>query len=234
MASNKKRQLNEPLVEEEFCLEDILAEYGGSRGQKLMEAVERSVDHTEEEPPKPPKRPRGETDISKDLPKAPRPISLEQMVGNTVDAVMEERREEEPILQPRKGLFSRRKAEEDTERLFEPPDLRTAAADAREDYKTRSAMLLPAFFLALIPTALLALEEQGILIPLWSGRPKNQAIVLLVCLVLSAILCRGVFAKVLERLREKRCTSEVLVAAAAAAAQGACVVRFVSAARAES
>ncbi|MBQ2739805.1 MAG: hypothetical protein IJE22_05895 [Oscillibacter sp.] len=249
MASNKKRQLNEPLVEEEFCLEDILAEYGGSRGQKLMEAVERSVDHTEEEPPKPPKRPRGETDISKDLPKAPRPISLEQMVGNTVDAVMEERREEEPILQPRKGLFSRRKAEEDTERLFEPPepeeelteadeigeepDLRTAAADAREDYKTRSAMLLPAFFLALIPTALLALEEQGILIPLWSGRPKNQAIVLLVCLVLSAILCRGVFAKVLERLREKRCTSEVLVAAAAAAAMGDCVVRFVSAARAD-
>ena len=33
-----------PAGEEEFSLEEILAEYGGSRSQKLMEDVERTVE----------------------------------------------------------------------------------------------------------------------------------------------------------------------------------------------
>ena len=209
MASEKKRKVNEPLVEEDFLLEDILAEYGGSRGQKLMEAVERSV---EDAPAPPKKKAVPEVDITRDLPKAPRPISLEQMVGSTVDAVMGE---PEPILQPKRGLFSRRKMEEDTERLFEPPepeeepveeeigeepDLMTAASRARERYKQRNAALLPALFMVLVSTGLLALEEQGFRIPLWSGQPQNQAIVLLLCLLLSAFLCKGVFARAWEQL----------------------------------
>lgn len=241
MASKKKRQLNEPLVEEEFLLEDILAEFGGSRGQKLMEAVENSVDET----PSPGKKAAPEPDISHVLPKAPRPISLEQMVGSTVDKVMEE---QEPILQPKRGLFSRRKAEEDTERLYDPPepeeeeveeeigeepDLLVAASCARDDYKRRNAALLPALFIALLTTGVLALEEQGVRIPFWSGQPQNQAVALLVCLILSAVVCRGVFAKAWERLREKRFTCEALAAAAAFASMGDCVMRLISDSRAD-
>lgn len=55
--------------------------------------------------------------LRRELPEQPRPISLEEVVGSTVDAVMEE--QEEPLLKPRRrGLFSRRKMEEeDTETL---------------------------------------------------------------------------------------------------------------------
>jgi len=240
MASKRKQQLNEPLVEEAFCLEDILAEYGGSRGQMLMKDVERAVEDT----PPPPKK-KAEPDISRDLPKAPRPISLEQVVGHTVDAVMEE---QEPILQPRRGLFSRRKAEEDTEQLYPPPepepetveeeigeepDLLDAAARAREHYRARNAMLLPAFFLALIPTALLAAQEQGLNIPFWTDQERNQAVVLLICLLCSAAVCRGVFRKAFERLCQKRFTGEILTVAAAVAAMGDCVVRMVSDSRSD-
>lgn len=241
MASEKKRKVNEPLVEEDFLLEDILAEYGGSRGQKLMEVVERSV---EDEPAPLRKKPAPEVDITQDLPKAPRPISLEQMVGSTVDAVMGE---SEPILQPKRGLFSRRRVEEDTERLFEPPEpeeepveeeigeepeLAAVASRARERYKQRNAALLPALFVALVSTGLLALDEQGFRIPLWTGQPQNQAIVLLVCLLLSAFLCKGVFARAWEQLCKKRFTSEALTAAAVFAAAGDCVMCLVSDSRA--
>ena len=60
--------------------------------------------------------------LRRELPEQPRPISLEEVVGSTVDAVMEE--QEEPLLKPRRrGLFSRRKMEEeDTETLYDPPE----------------------------------------------------------------------------------------------------------------
>ena len=113
-----------PPLAEEFSLEEILAEYGGSREQRIMEDVEQAVRETEpspapEEPPAPPprrtapKKPEPEV-----IPESPRPISLEEVVGSTVDAVMEENAE--PLLKPRRGLFSRRKLEE-TEELYDSP-----------------------------------------------------------------------------------------------------------------
>ena len=246
MASKDKDNLNMDFEAEEFSLEDILAEYGGSLGQSLVKDAEvkdvpppQPRTKKKKAPPPPPPEPPKE-----ELPRAPKPVSLEQVVGSTVDAVMEE---QEPILQPKRGLFSRKKYE-DTEQLYGPPDpepeveeepigeepdLMVAAADAREDYKARSAMLLPAFFLALIPTALLAAEDQGISIPWWTGQIKNQAIALLVLLIFSAAVCRGVFIKAFERLREQRCTSEVLTCAAVLAAMGDCVMRIVSESRAD-
>lgn len=246
MASKDRDDLNSEY--EDFSLEEILAEYGGSLGQSLVKDAE----PTEEVPPPPPRKkkktppppPPEETEEAPVLPHPPRPVSLEEVVGSTVDAVMEE---QEPLLKPRRGLFSRKKYE-DTEQLYGPPepepeveeepigeepDLMTAAADAREEYKGRSAMLLPAFFLSLIPTALLALEDQGVAIPLWTGQSKNQSIILLALLVLTALVCRGVFRRAFERLRDHRCTSEVLTAAGALAAMGDCVVRMVSPARAD-
>ena len=58
--------------------------------------------------------------LEAELPRAPRPISLEEMVGSTVDAVMEEA-QAGPLLKPRRGLFSRRKLAE-TEELYARPE----------------------------------------------------------------------------------------------------------------
>ena len=239
MASKEKDKLNMDFEVEEFSLEDILAEYGGSLSHHLVkdapppvveEPVHRKKAKKEPPPPPPPKPP--------ELPKPPRPLSLEEMVGSTVDAVMEE---QEPLLPPKRGLFSRKKYE-DTEQLYGPPDpeveveaepigeepdLFTAASEAREDYKWRSASLLPACFTALIPTALLAAENQGLKIPFWSESLRSQSIVLLILLALSAFFCRGVFRRAWEQLREKRFTSETVTVLAVLAAAGDCVVRAV-------
>lgn len=244
MASRENDNLNMDYEPEEVSLEDILAEFGGGHEKRLVKDVE--------PPPTPPPQRRRKKEAppppspkeEPELPKAPKPLSLEQVVGSTVDAVMEE---QEPLLQPKRGLFSRKKYE-DTEQLYGPPDpepeveeepigeepdLMTAASDAREDYKARSAMLLPACFLSLLPTALLALEDQGLAIPWWSASVKNQAIVLLVCLALCVFTCRGVFLRAFERLRQKRFTSEALTCAAVLAAMGDCVVRMVGGSRSD-
>ena len=87
---------------------------------------------------------REDTDVLRE-PLSARSISIEEMVNSTVEAVMEEQAEE-PILSPRRGLFSRRRVE-DTEELPGPPepepeyvpepigpepDLRDVAQDCRE------------------------------------------------------------------------------------------------------
>ena len=170
-----------PPLAEDFSLEEILAEYGGSREQRIMEDVEQAVRETEpsptpEEPPAPPPRrtapkkpepkpgpqeppppPEPQPEV---IPESPRPISLEEVVGSTVDAVMEENAE--LLLKPRRGLFSRRKLEE-TEELYERPTPEPepeiepigpelepweAAENYRENYRSRRGGLLPALLTA--------------------------------------------------------------------------------------
>jgi len=96
---------------QDYELEDILAEYGGGHGQRLL----REVPELEEEPA----APAEEQEPEVILPKAPKPITLEDVVGSTVDAVMQEE-EEVRLKKPKKGLFSRRKIEE-TEQLYDSP-----------------------------------------------------------------------------------------------------------------
>ena len=143
MASRDERELDMsrgvpgetdvPASEEAFSLEEILAEYGAGREQRLMEAVEQEVLREEsprqappdpprteqpapapERPPAPrtrgertapaergpaapvrteppaPAEPRREEARQEELPRPPRPVTLEDVVGSTVDAVMEE------------------------------------------------------------------------------------------------------------------------------------------------
>lgn len=176
--------------------------------------------------------------LERELPRSPRPISLEEVVGITVDAVMEE--DQEPLLRPRRGLFSRRKLEE-TEELYPPPepepepevepigpelDPADAAADYREEYKARKGVLTPSLLIALVPTALLGLERYGLTVPYWSGDAKMQSILLLACLAVVALLCRGVFAKGVSMLARKRCTSELLISISVLAAAADCAARL--------
>ena len=52
MASKERDKLNDDFEPEEFSLEDILAEYGGSLGQNLVKEAQPDS----EEPPAPPRR----------------------------------------------------------------------------------------------------------------------------------------------------------------------------------
>ena len=246
-----------PPLEEAFSLEEILAEYGSSRQQKILEDVERTVreaepaeeqalpaERSEPVPEKPADRP--ETDAGPEkaeppedpqplgIPEDPRPISLEEVVGSTVEAVMEERAE--PLLKPRRGLFSRRKLEE-TEELYdsaepepepepEPigpePPLADAAEDFRAEYRQRRGGLWPALLTALVPVVLMLVEQSGVAIPMWTGDFRFQSILLMACLGITALLCRQVIGKGVSMLRRKRCVSELLVTLSVLAALADC------------
>ena len=132
-----------PPAAEEFSLEEILAEYGGSLEQHLLQDAEQRTpgSKAKQTPPKPPevrtpqKAPAPKKDaapdpaleaerlrqeardkllaqavdlekLERELPRAPRPISLEEVVGSTVEAVIEER-EAEPLLRPRRKRSDR-------------------------------------------------------------------------------------------------------------------------------
>ena len=229
----------------DFSLEEILAEYGGGRKQQILRDVEARVNPGpepvfQEEPAperealpakQPPEKSRGRAGKAEapeqELPPSPHPISLEEVVGSTVDAVMEENRE--PLLRPRRGLFSR-KPLRDTEELYAPPepeemeeeepigpetDLSEAADLCRSQHQSRRGMVPAAFAMALAPVLVLGAQAYGVTIPWWSDSLKNQALALLGCLTLSVLLTHQVFAEGARMLARKRCTSELLASLSA-------------------
>lgn len=224
---------------DEFSLEDILAEYGGGRRQAILRDVETIVNpgpepvFQPEEPEKPePPKPEEPPEKQPSVPPSPRPVTLEEVVGSTVSAVMEEQ-QQEPLLKerPRRGLFSRRKIE-DTEQLYPAPeeaeleedddlldeeeaDLARTAEEWRERYQNQRGLVPAAFAMALVPIVVQAAERYGVIVPWWSDSLGNQALALLGCLVLTSLLTWQVFAEAVRTLMKRRCTGEVLVAAAA-------------------
>lgn len=277
-----------PASEDDYSLEEILAEFGGSLEQTLLKealppeepaapqagpapvpeaasAPDQGAPPPGEEPAPaelPPESDGGDVSpsagaeqdipsvelniLNMALPKAPRPVSLEQVVGSTVDAVMEEA--SEPLLPPRgKGLFSR-KGPEETERLYGPPEpepepdpepigpepeLFVKAASCRTDFHRRRKLLPAAAAVSLVPTLLLALEGYGAVIPGWSGDPRRQTVALLACLAVTALLCRHVFVKAAELLLRGRCSAELLAVVSALAAAADCAVRLSAVRRSE-
>lgn len=264
----------------DFSLEEILAEYGDSREQKLLDELEeRTVpqqpasseppsgtmepecsgepEDTPESSKKVPERTQSaalqeeaarralekmlvDKQVADALPRAPRPISMEEVVSRTVDAVMGEN--EEPLKSPRRGLFSHRKPA-DTEELYrrpekEPekpgpeeapeiigpePDL-TDEAEAGRRLGIRSEKPLSAVaLLAAIPAALLAAEAAGFHIPYWTGRTMVQSGVLSVILLTVCILGRSVFARGFGALRRRRFTGELLISLTALVTLADCV-----------
>lgn len=167
----------------------------------------------------------------------PRPISLEDVVGSTVEAVMEEARE--PILPPRRGLFSRKPLEEtdslppppaepepDPEPIGPEPTLWEAAHDARQLYIRRKHTVLLPLVTALPPTLFLLLEQRQVKVPYWSGDRELQCAVLLACLGLTALFCRHVFLKGFGMLLRRRCVAELLVSLSALASAADCALRL--------
>ncbi|MEI3361924.1 MAG: hypothetical protein V8R75_04745 [Oscillospiraceae bacterium] len=137
-----------PASGEEFSLEEILAEYGGSLEQVLLRETEEATGEeaasreasalptptppaaekqtvpspaAQAAAPAPKESAPEESAGEPEIPPPPHPITLEDVVGVTVDTVMEEGRRE-PFLSPRRSLFSRRPLEE-TEELPSAPEL---------------------------------------------------------------------------------------------------------------
>lgn len=245
-----------PPTQEEFSLEEILAEYGAGEEQRLLRGTE-----AEEPPATPPvvkekpsaaasekshppvaEAPTEEEKLAEELPPAPRPISLEDVVGSTVDAVMEERRE--PLLKRRRrGLFSRKPmVEEETEELYqrppapepepEPigpePDLLDVSETCRRESRILSSPLPIAAAVSLLPTILLAAETYGLEIPLWSGQVQTQCLILLGCLLVVSLLTRRVYLRAFRLLARKRCSSQLLAVLSTLASAADCVVRLTS------
>ena len=277
-----------PPSDEEYTLEEILAEYGSSRQQKILEEVEREAEpetvsepalpaepaapaaeeppaaepkparmlwarrmaHAEsereaelpEEPDEPENEPENEPeDGPEDGPEESRFLSLEELVGTTVGAVMEEHRE--PLLKPKRGLFSRKRQQEDTEQFYDPmdappppkpvteadtigdePELSEIAAEYREDSQAQSRPLIWALLTALVPLAALAAEQYGVNIPYWTGDGELQCVVVLALLLINLVLCRHVPVYGFRQLREKRCTGALLVTLAAAVSAADCLL----------
>ncbi len=281
MTPKDDNNISAPAPEDDYSLEEILAEYGGSLEQHLLRDTEKAQpapsapaeppeDETTpqepetppvpeppeeetppaaQEPPPPPETPEtpdpireaeqaAEANVARLNIPHPKPISLEDVVGSTVDAVMEEARE--PILPPKRGLFSRKPLEE-TETLPPPPEpepepdpepigpeptLWEAAHDARQLYiRRRHTVLLP-LVTALPPTLFLLLERYQVKVPYWSGDREVQCAVLLVCLGLTALLCRHVFIKGFGMLLRRRCVAELLVSLSALVSALDCAARL--------
>lgn len=262
-----------PAEEEEYSLEEILAEFGGGLEQTLLrqpagaEEAEPVPAASRPEMPDVPPPPAAAPEIpaaapaareaaaipplnmlDTALPKPPRPVTLEDMVGSTVDAVMEETSETQPPPK-RRGLFSRKPLEE-TEQLppemepeMEPepepepigpePELFQQAAACRRAFHRRRQSLPAAVVVALVPTALLVLERLGVAVPGWSGDPRRQTFVLLACLTVTALLCRHVFLKAAKLLARGRCSGELLIALSAPVSAADCVCRLMEKARTE-
>lgn len=239
------------MEDEPYTLEEILAEYGSSRSQKILQEVEQEATETlpselvsaEPEPKPEPEQPEP---TEEEIPPAPKPVTLEDVVNNTVSAVMEER--QEPVIRIRKrpqGLFSRQTIEE-TEKLYEtmaPPPEKKSEADSigpepelsqvagryRVQCKKSKQPLVPAFLTAALPVAIMAAEQYGrVTIPYWSGDNTLQAGVFVICLLMNLALCWGVTAKAVQMLKCKRCVSEQLVVLAALAALGDSAAFFLS------
>ena len=148
----------------------------------------------------------------------PRSVSLEEVVGNTVDAVKAD-------AVPKRSLFSRRRLEDTGDELPEPahpevigpePDLKTAAEEARKEYVKRVEGLLPALVPALLPLLVLVLEAVGLRLPLLTGSVILRPLLLLGCLGVTLWLCRSVFT-------DNRCTATFLCGVSAVAAALDCV-----------
>lgn len=259
MTPKDENQLNAPAPEDGYSLEEILAEYGGSLEHHLLRETEPpeapapgpappGAPPVPVAPPEPPPEPgpdplqeaekAAEADVARLNIPHPKPISLEDVVGSTVDAVMEEAKE--PLLPPKRGLFSRKPLEE-TESLPPPPEpepepepepigpeptLWEAAHDARQLYiRRRHTVLLP-LFTALPPTLFLLMERYQVKVPYWSGDRELQCAVLLACLGLTALLCRHVFLKGFGMLLRRRCVAELLVSLSALASGLDCASRL--------
>ncbi len=243
--------LVEGVVDEGYQLEDILTEFGGGvlpeppaevpeeeqppaeEPKPLTERRKRKSrpnDIPHEEEPAVPADSAAEPETPKqEAPRAEPEPSVEELVSRAIDEVREEEAQR-PEKKRRLGLFSRRKLQEDTEPLFQPPEpeeepeeepigpeepLKEVAIAARRRWRRQRVQLPFAAILTVLTIALMVVERQGIVLPYWSGDRLIQALVLGCTLAVVCGLCWDVFYRTVRLLLRGRFSCDLLASAAA-------------------
>ena len=193
-----------------------------------------------EEPEEAEQRPDLEVILPEEaLPRPPRPISVEEVVGRTVESLMAEPEPLKEKKQRRRFLFSRRPMM-DTEEFYdsaapepepepeplEPEPPLTEVADSYRELRGKLGRPLPwAVLVTLVMAALMALDYSGLEIPFWTGEVMVQSMTLLVTELMVCFLCRAVFWRGFHALFRKRVTPALLVSLAAVATVADCATR---------
>ncbi len=149
------------------------------------------------------------------------PISMEDIVASTVDAVKEEQQKKQEKL--KKKLEKERKKREAKVVRRKTPVLRAALPDMEEepppsegavrhkrDYTScRRSLLLAVPVLALLWLPWI-LEQMGVQVPFFSASAGNAAVCVLMLQALLCVLCWPVFRSVLNDIRERTFTASFL------------------------
>lgn len=145
----------------------------------------------------------------------PKPLTMEDIVASTVDAVKAE--QEQVKDRQRRRVEKKRKKQEQRQRRQTPAELppddepeqpprEAAAFHKRRWQESRRALILsvPVLVLMWIPWLL---EWAGIAVPYFSDSVGNMAVCVLVAQILLSILCADVFRAAVEEWKERCCTA---------------------------
>ncbi|MBR3704115.1 MAG: hypothetical protein IKM11_01305 [Oscillospiraceae bacterium] len=148
-------------------------------------------------------------------PVAPKPLTMEDIVASTVDAVKAEQEEEQKADPTRRRAEKQRKKIEKKKKHEDKMELpewdeeqsprEAAAFHKRRWQESRRGFILsvPVLILMWLPWLL---EQSGVFVPYFSESMENAAVCVLVAQILLSILSASVFRAALEELRERFCT----------------------------
>ncbi len=151
------------------------------------------------------------------------PVSMEDIVASTVDAVKEEQERRQDKLRKKWEKARKKNASRPVKRrepsmlhplpdVKDEPSLREAAARHKRRYQLcRKSLLLSLPFLLLMWLPWI-LTQFGVTVPFFSVNTDNAALCVLIPQTVFCILCAPVFQAALEGLREKSCTVYLLAA----------------------
>lgn len=147
----------------------------------------------------------------------PKPLTMEDIVASTVDAVKAEQEQEQKQDRHRRRVEKERKKQEQRQRRQAPPELppddepeqpprEAAAFHKRRWQESRRALIfaVPVLVLMWLPWLL---EWAGIAVPYFSDSAENAAVFVLAAQILLSILCAGVFRAAVEEWKERCCTA---------------------------
>lgn len=223
----------EPMEDGDFTLEDILAEYGVEPSvseasapvheEKILPFPAPAAELEEERNPEPDPIPEPPAP-TQDAPPAPEilPLSMEDIVASTVDAVKEDQERRQELRRKRWEKENRRapkKKPEPSARhplpdLQNEPPLSEAAARHKRRYRECRRSLTLATLVTLLLWTPWVLTQMGKTIPFFGDSLENAALCVLVPQALACILCWPVFRAAWEGLRERACTAWLLAALA--------------------
>lgn len=212
--------------EEELSLEAILAEFGGGKKKESAAPEPEPVPEPESEPasePEPEPEPEPESEPERGG------MSLEQVLSQTVSAALQEEEQARPA--PKKGLFRGRKGakppktEEDTERLYQPPEpeeppeheepeppIEQTEAEYLELYELSRRSAVCALVTATLMWGALLLEHFGLMPALYREEPMLHLLPYLIASALVCVLGRDVFVYAAEQVARGRATYELAAA----------------------